>query len=78
MQLYDFIFLARSWNSDRLYLSERLARLAKHAETKDIPLAFLLYPEGTLVSHETRPVSKKFADKEGIVSLCHLIRLLPD
>lgn len=28
----------------------------------------MIFPEGTLVSKDTRPVSKKFADKCGIVS----------
>lgn len=67
MQLYNFIFLARSWASDRLYLSNRLSWLGKRAETQDTPLTLVLYPEGTLVSKDTRPISKKYADKLGIV-----------
>lgn len=73
MQLYEFIFLARSWNSDKLLLSSSLANLAKRAEKEDLPLAFLLYPEGTLVSKDTRPVSKKFADKEGIPDMTNML-----
>lgn len=68
MQFYNFIFLARSWASDRLYLANRLAWLGKRAQEQDIPLTFILYPEGTLVSPNTRPISKKYADKLGIVS----------
>jgi len=68
MQFYNFIFLARSWASDRLYLANRLAWLGKRAQEQDIPLTFILYPEGTLVSPNTRPISKKYADKMGIVS----------
>ena len=68
MQLYNFIFLARSWASDRVQLASDLASLGKQAEEEDNPLSFVLYPEGTLVSKDTRPISKKFADKNGIVS----------
>lgn len=68
MQLYGFIFLARSWASDRSQLASHLSALGKRAEEEDKPFCFLLYPEGTLVSPNTRPISKKFAEKEGIVS----------
>lgn len=69
MQFYNFIFLARSWASDRRYLANRLAWLGKRAQDQDIPLTFILYPEGTLVSPNTRPISKRYADKMGIVSV---------
>ena len=68
MQFYNFIFLARSWASDRRYLVNRLAWLGKRAQEQDIPLTFILYPEGTIVSPNTRPISKRYADKMGIVS----------
>ena len=67
MQFFNFIFLARSWASDRLELSRSLSWLARRAEKEDSPLTFILYPEGTLVSKDTRPISKKYADKLGIV-----------
>ena len=70
MQFYNFIFLARSWASDRLHLAKSLSWLGQRAENHDIPLTFILYPEGTLVSKDTRPLSKKYADKMGIVSIC--------
>jgi 1-acyl-sn-glycerol-3-phosphate acyltransferase len=69
MQFFNFIFLARSWASDRHHLASSLASLGKEARKEDRPFCFLLYPEGTLVSKDTRPVSKKFADKMGIVCL---------
>lgn len=69
MQFFNFIFLARSWASDRLELSERLAWLGQRAEKEDTPLTFILYPEGTLVSKDTRPISKKYAEKIGVVSV---------
>lgn len=67
MQFFGFIFLARSWASDRLELASHLTSLGAQAEREDNPLCFILYPEGTLVSKDTRPISKKFADKMGIV-----------
>ncbi|KAJ7462658.1 acyltransferase-domain-containing protein [Mycena galericulata] len=66
MRFFDFIFLARSWVSDRVRLSTHLSALGKAAEKDDNPLVFFLYPEGTVVSKDTRPISKKFADKMGI------------
>ena len=67
MQFYNFIFLSRSWASDRMHLAQSLAWLGQQAEKQETPLTFILYPEGTLVSKDTRPISKKYADKLGIV-----------
>jgi len=67
MQAWNFIFLARSWAADRLYLVKQLTLLGRKAEQRNTPFTFLLYPEGTLVSKDTRPLSKKYADKIGIV-----------
>jgi len=67
MQLFNFIFLARSWAADRLQLATNLSTLGRRAEEGDNPLCYILYPEGTLVSQQTRPVSKKFAEKLGVV-----------
>ncbi|KAJ7630675.1 acyltransferase-domain-containing protein [Roridomyces roridus] len=66
MRLFSFIFLARSWVSDRVQLSKHLSALGKAAAEDDKPFCFVLYPEGTVVSQNTRPISKKFADKTGI------------
>ena len=68
MQFFRFIFLARSWASDRLQLASELSDLGKQAQQGDKPLSLVLYPEGTLVSDQTKPISKKYADKLGIVS----------
>jgi len=73
MQFFSFIFLARSWASDRLYLVKQLALLGRRAQERDTPLTFILYPEGTLVSRDTRPISKKYADKLGISDLTHTL-----
>ncbi|KAF5382889.1 hypothetical protein D9757_006353 [Collybiopsis confluens] len=73
MQFFNFIFLARSWASDRLQLAVHLSALGKAAESQDNPLAFILYPEGTLVSKDTRPISRKFADKMGIQDMSNTL-----
>ncbi|KAF7319976.1 Lysocardiolipin acyltransferase [Mycena kentingensis (nom. inval.)] len=73
MRLYNFIFLARSWVSDRKQLSTHLSALGKAAEQEDDPFVFFLYPEGTLVSKDTRPISKKFADKTGIDDMTNIL-----
>ncbi|KAH7924889.1 hypothetical protein BV22DRAFT_1034681 [Leucogyrophana mollusca] len=73
MQFYRFIFLARSWASDRLELSTQLSKLGRQAEEEDKPLTFILYPEGTLVSKDTRPISKRYADKLGISDLSNIL-----
>lgn len=73
MQFFRFIFLARSWASDSLYLVKQLSLLGKRAQDHDTPLTFILYPEGTLVSPDTRPVSKKYADKLGISDMSHTL-----
>ncbi len=67
MQIWDFIFLARDWTTDRVPLGKQLARLGEQTQQEGDPLALILYPEGTLVSKDTRPLSKKYADKMGIV-----------
>ncbi|KAG1715640.1 hypothetical protein ID866_1522 [Astraeus odoratus] len=73
MQMYRFIFLARSWASDQAQLAKKLSKLGKKAEEEDKPFAFMLFPEGTLVSKDTRPISKKYADKLGIPDLDNVL-----
>ena len=67
MQMYRFIFLARSWASDKLQLARQLSKLGKKAQEEDKPFTFILFPEGTLVSKHTRPISRKYAEKMGVV-----------
>ncbi|THU94849.1 hypothetical protein K435DRAFT_151938 [Dendrothele bispora CBS 962.96] len=73
MQFFNFIFLARSWASDRVQLATSLSALGQAAEQQDNPFVFLLYPEGTLVSKDTRPISRKFADKMGINDMINVL-----
>ena len=72
MQFYRFIFLARNWASDQKELTKQLGEVSSsHHPTPGKTstaqkLLRLIFPEGTLVSNLTRPVSAKFAAKEGI------------
>ncbi|PVG04606.1 hypothetical protein CPB86DRAFT_720875 [Serendipita vermifera] len=74
MQFFEFIFLARSWAADRDVLTSRLSAIAAHHTTTtsarpedDEPLNFILFPEGNLVSADTAPISKKYAEKMNLV-----------
>lgn len=69
MQFFRFIFLARSWAKDKGPLGEHIVDVAEQAKAADSKLALMFFPEGTLVSPDTRPLSKKYADKVGIVCL---------
>lgn len=77
MQFYRFIFLARNWASDQAPLAKHLSVMAsadpktgRSAKTSTAKkLLLLIFPEGTLVSRQTRPISAKFADKTGIKDL---------
>lgn len=76
MQFFRFIFLARSWSEDRVQLGKSLEREARRAQESDSPFSLMIFPEGTLVSPNTRPLSKKFADKMGVVSIIYFLLLL--
>ncbi|TKY87527.1 hypothetical protein EX895_003541 [Sporisorium graminicola] len=79
MQFYRFIFLARNWASDQAQLTKQLGEVASQNHTPapgETPstntakkLLLLIFPEGTLVSSQTRPISAKFAEKTGIKDL---------
>ncbi|KAF8140072.1 acyltransferase-domain-containing protein [Boletus edulis] len=73
MQMYRFIFLSRSWASDKLELERRLSKLGKKAQEEDKPFTFIFFPEGTLVSKHTRPLSSKYANKMDIPDLSNIL-----
>ncbi|KAG8903315.1 hypothetical protein FRB99_003447 [Tulasnella sp. 403] len=73
MQFFDFIFLARSWSADRLPLGNHLKRIGTLTQANQDPLTLLIFPEGTLVSNDTRPLSKKYADKMGIEDMTNCL-----
>lgn len=67
MQMFRFIFLARSFAADKSYLVGNLAKVGRRAEENNNPLAFLIYPEGTVCDGPGRAISKKYAEKMAIV-----------
>ncbi|KAH9812254.1 acyltransferase-domain-containing protein [Melampsora americana] len=81
MQLFSFIFLNRSWSLDKSSLTEHLTTMANQttsnqpikSNSSSQPLTLLIFPEGTLVSPLTRPISQKYADKNGLTDLKHCL-----
>jgi lysocardiolipin and lysophospholipid acyltransferase len=73
MQFFQFIFLARSWAHDKYRLTSHLTRLARTAAGGQLPFLLLLFPEGTLVSPQTRPLSAAYAAKTGIKDTQHVL-----
>lgn len=79
MQFYRFIFLARNWASDQKQLAKQLGEVASEnhnpssSSSTAKKLLLMIFPEGTLVSRQTRPVSAKFAEKSGIKDLENLL-----
>lgn len=71
MRLWKFIFL-QNWEKDRVPTGEALGQLGRRAVKHERKLAVLLYPEGTLVSALTRPKSRAYAEKKGVVSWLRL------
>ena len=73
MQFFRFIFLARSWAHDKQALTSHFGRLARTSTKTGLPFLLLLFPEGTLVSDQTRPLSAAFAAKSGIEDMQHTL-----
>lgn len=67
MKLWDFVFLASSWETDRGPTGKNLRTLGTRASKYKKSLALLVFPEGTLVSKLTRPGSARFAERIGEV-----------
>ncbi|GAA5923357.1 hypothetical protein JCM1841_006495 [Sporobolomyces salmonicolor] len=72
---YDFIYLDRKWASDKEPFRRQLEGIAR--TTRDggerERLAFLIFPEGTIVTENTRGISTKFAEKTGVSHPKHLL-----
>ncbi|GAA96113.1 uncharacterized protein L969DRAFT_14311 [Mixia osmundae IAM 14324] len=73
MQMFQFIFLSRSWDADQSVLKRQIGKMAAKAQESSEPLSLLIFPEGNLVSQLSRPISKKYADKSGIADMKHQI-----
>jgi 1-acyl-sn-glycerol-3-phosphate acyltransferase len=50
MIYFGFIFLSRAWALDSAYFIRELRTIGERVKRQGKPLAFVLYPEGTLVS----------------------------
>ncbi|KAA1110654.1 hypothetical protein PGT21_028843 [Puccinia graminis f. sp. tritici] len=77
MQMFSFIFLNRSWATDKKDLTIQLDQLADQTYNPTMSslnkIGLLIFPEGTLVSPLTRPASKKYAEKCGVDDLKHCL-----
>ncbi|ORX54408.1 acyltransferase-domain-containing protein [Hesseltinella vesiculosa] len=71
MRFFDFIFLQRKLADDQATIVNNLEQSKKD----DTPLWLVLFPEGTVVSKNTRQRSKAFADKNNLNDF--LYTLLP-
>ncbi|KAF1818031.1 acyltransferase-domain-containing protein, partial [Dissoconium aciculare CBS 342.82] len=71
MQFYNFIFLSRRWEQDKLHFKVQLDQLSK----PDDPMWLLIFPEGTNLSAEMREKSTAWAEKTGIPDMKN--QLLP-
>lgn len=68
-QFYRFIFLSRSWAEDQKNLTEALSDLSTRGRNRpESGLWLTIFPEGTITSDEERAKSRRFSEREGIVS----------
>lgn len=79
MMFYGFVFMARNWSQDKPRLQHRLQKLKRRhggslsgSQALD-PMWLVIFPEGTNLSKNGRRGSKKWADKQGIDDLRHLL-----
>ncbi|PNS21694.1 hypothetical protein CAC42_1548 [Sphaceloma murrayae] len=70
-QFYNFIFLARKWETDKPRFRRHLRALSDPGN----PMWLLIFPEGTNLSATTREKSKAWAEKTGVPDMKH--QLLP-
>ena len=70
MRFFDFILLKRNdWAHDKRAIEENLDRV-----NQNDPLWLVVFPEGTVVSKDTRKRSTTFAEKAGLVSVGEMKR----
>ena len=68
MQFAQFIFLKRKWEEDK----PRLAAHMQKFKNKD-PMWLMMFPEGTNLADCTRETSQKWAAKNGIKDMQHML-----
>ncbi|GAA5887106.1 hypothetical protein JCM16303_007136 [Sporobolomyces ruberrimus] len=62
---FGFAFLERNWSKDKAGFERQLEEMARdcQVEGEGGKLDFLLFPEGTIVTENTRGISSRFAEK---------------
>ncbi|KIV85305.1 hypothetical protein PV11_01012 [Exophiala sideris] len=79
MMFYGFIFMSRKWQKDQARLKYRLEKLkTRHSGPMSgsqglDPMWLLVFPEGTNLSANTRKASVKWAEKQHIPDMRHLL-----
>jgi 1-acyl-sn-glycerol-3-phosphate acyltransferase len=63
MRCFEFIFLSRKWDIDR----PRIISSLESAKKDGCPMWLLLFPEGTVITQNTRSIADAFAKKSDIV-----------
>ena len=69
MQFAQFIFLKRKWEQDKPRMA---AHLQKFNNPKN-PMWLMMFPEGTNLADSTREASKRWAEKNGIDDMRHML-----
>lgn len=79
MMFFGFIFMSRKWTSDKPRIKHRLEQLkVQHGGPMSgsaglDPMWLLIFPEGTNLSPNTRSISAKWAEKQGISDMRNLL-----
>ena len=79
IMFYGFVFMSRKWTHDKDRLHHRLQKLkSRHSGPMSgsrglDPMWLMIFPEGTNLSANTRKGSKKWAEKQGVPDLQHLL-----
>jgi lysocardiolipin and lysophospholipid acyltransferase len=79
MRLFGFIFLSRKWSTDKERFQHRLRKLSRShsgplSGSKGLdPMWLLIFPEGTNLSKNGRAASKKWAEKNQMDDLRHVL-----
>ncbi|KAJ9642984.1 hypothetical protein H2199_004506 [Coniosporium tulheliwenetii] len=79
MQFFSFVFLSRNWTKDKPRFQHRLRKLntSHHGPLSGSqpldPMWLMIFPEGTNLSKNGRASSKKWADKNNIPDLRHVL-----
>ena len=68
MQFAQFIFLKRKWEEDKPHLAKHMQRFKNNK-----PMWLMMFPEGTNLASDTRESSGKWAAKNGIKDMQHML-----